>query len=69
METGTYRAVHRGVRNMRIRYILKLMLDDIFQKKIMIILLLAMSSISSLARLRNHFDITALSRYDLASQI
>ena len=31
---------------MRIRYILKLMLDDIFQKKIMIILLLAMSSIS-----------------------
>ena len=46
METGTYRAVHRGVRNMRIRYILKLMLDDIFQKKIMIILLLAMSSIS-----------------------
>lgn len=41
METGTYRAVHRGVRNMRIRYILKLMLDDIFQKKIMIILLLA----------------------------
>ena len=23
---GTYRAVHRGVRNMRIRYILKLML-------------------------------------------
>ena len=46
METGTYRAVHRGARNMRIRYILKLMLDDIFQKKIMIILLLAMSSIS-----------------------
>lgn len=46
METGTYRAVHRGVRNMRIRYILKLMLDDIFQKKIMIILLFAMSSIS-----------------------
>ena len=31
---------------MRIRYILKLMLDDIFQKKIMIIMLLAMSSIS-----------------------
>ena len=31
---------------MRIRYILTLMLDDIFQKKIMIILLLAMSSIS-----------------------
>ena len=45
METGTYRAVHRGVRNMIIRYILKLMIDDIFQKNIMIILIIDMISI------------------------